>query len=648
MNHLKHQAARILAIAVALGFYFLARQPEISNAERHDTARAYSFQQTPLATAPTNAERRANRTVKPYLERIEAWISATGAGVALNDLDGDGLPNDICQVEPRTDDVIVAPAPTTGERFAPFALNAGNLFDRRTMAPMGCAPADLNEDGTIDLLVYYTGRTPLVFLGLRPDANKPFTPAAANYRVQETVTSPDQWMNSAATIADLDGDGHLDIAVGSFFADNADIFNEQARDNKLGMQHTMSRAFNSGRSRLLRWTGAGGGAQPWVRFEEVQDYLTGVSQTEKEQMTHAWVLALATQDLDGDLLPELFFCNDFGPDWLLYNRSTPGRFSFTPTRGRKGFTTPNSKAMGRDSFKGMGADFGDANNDGQPDIFVSNIGVAFGLEESHQLFINQGDAKNKLEKGQAPFYDESEAYGVSRSDWGWDAKFADFNNDGQLEIVQATGFIKGRTDRWPELHEVVLGNDQLLQNPANWPRLRTDAGDGINSPSRVVFFARAANGRFYDLAPELGLDAWLNIRGIATADVDGDGRMDFATGNQWEDSAFYRNQSQANNAFLGLRLRLPVGNRNQLTRPAIGATVTVQRPDGRSLTAQTDGGNGHSGKRSPDVHFGLGQLPPDTPLKVEIRWRDATGAIRSQNLTLAPGWHTVVLVPQGV
>ena len=121
-----------------------------------------------------------------------------------------------------------------------------------------------------------------------------------------------------------------------------------------------------------------------------------------------------------------------------------------------------------------------------------------------------------------------------------------------LEALQATGF-KGNVNRWPELHEVVTGNDQLLRNPRSWPILQ--AGDDISGNGHNFFFVRAPDGRFHDIAAQLSLDQPLLTRGIATADVDGDGRLDYAVANQWGTSYFYRNES--NNPFL-IRLRLPV------------------------------------------------------------------------------------------
>ncbi len=387
-----------------------------------------------------------------------------------------------------------------------------------------------------------------------------------------------------------------------------------------------------------------------MRFTDVPGVLD-------DQVAHGWTLAVGAQDLDGDMLPEIYFANDFGPDHLLHNDSQPGHLAFSLLTGHKGLTTPSSKVLGHDSFKGMGVDFGDLNGDGVPDIFVSNIAAEFSLEESHFAFISSGSPdqmKSQMHDGVAPYVDRSEELGLSRSGWGWEARLDDFDNNGVLEVMQATGFVKGAADRWPELHELAMGNDELLKYPASWPTFRP--GDDLSGHQHNPFFVRAANGRYYDLANEVGLGAPQVTRGIATANVDGDGALDFVVANQWEPSIFYHNDCPHCGAYLGLHLRLPVAGATAATtirtghptgemigRPAIGATAIVHLPDGRILTAQVDGGNGHSGARSPDLHFGLGSMAADAQLAVDLHWRDASGYVHQETHQFSPGWYTVSL-----
>jgi hypothetical protein len=95
---------------------------------------------------------------------------------------------------------------------------------------------------------------------------------------------------------------------------------------------------------------------------------------------------------------------------------------------------------------------------------------------------------------------------------------------------------------------------------------------------------------------------------------------------------------------------LPAGAESagaQATRPAVGASVRLRRADGRILIGQVDGGNGHSGVRSPELHFGLGDTATNEPVQVEIRYRDRSGTPALLTLDLRPGWHTVVLPDAG-
>lgn len=640
---MRRKAALLVAIVLMAGLYWMMRQPTLSETETSALASQFRFTRFPLPELP-GYPYKSVRAVHPSLERISAWISSVGAAVALADLDGDGLPNDLCHVDPRNDQVTIAPVPGTGERYPPFALNPAPLpYDPATMAPMGCVPGDFNEDGLTDVLVYYWGRTPVVFLQRRlASATGPLGPA--HFVPVDIVPGGERWFTNAATVADLDGDGHMDLIIANYFQDGAHILDAKGTGVE-EMHNTKSKAFNGGRKHLLLWTGASSGDQPTVQFKEQFGVLD-------EAVDRSWTLAVGAADLDGDLLPEIYFANDFGPDRLLHNLSTPGHLRFALLEGKGDLNTPKSFVLGHDSFKGMGVDFGDLNGDGIPDIYVSNIADEYALQESHFLWLSTGDVQS-MQEGVAPYVQASERLGLSRSSWGWDTKLADFNNNGVLEAVQATGFVQGTVNRWPELQSLGTGNNEMMSDPRHWPRFRP--GDELSGHPLIGFFVRASDGRYYNLARQVGMDIPMVSRGIAVADVDGNGALSMVVANQWEPSYFFHNDCPNCGAFLGLHLLL--ADQQTLVRertghpgadtpgcPAVGTQATVYLPDGRKLVAQVDGGNGHSGKRSPDLHFGLGKLADkDIRLKVVLHWRGMNGKIHEQTLELTPGWHTIQL-----
>jgi hypothetical protein len=195
----------------------------------------------------------------------------------------------------------------------------------------------------------------------------------------------------------------------------------------------------------------------------------------------------------------------------------------------------------------------------------------------------------------------------------------------------------------------------MMHDPRHWPRFQP--GDDLSGHEPNAFFVRGKDGRYVNIAREIGFGEPMVSRGIATADVDGDGDLDFAVANQWERSYFYRNDRTDGNAFLGLHLLLPLHGQRVTTvdvrpgypgadasgRPAIGTAATIYLPDGRRFVSQVDGGNGHSGKRSPELHFGLDNVDRNTKLRVELRWRDSSGQPHEETIYMQPGWHTVQL-----
>jgi len=637
LGRLRRQLPGVIAVVVLVIGYSVVQLPTVTAAEQERMASEYSFE--PLTIALPAADKQQDiREVNQDYEDIAAWVSSVGAAVAMNDLDGDTLANDLCLVDTRTDQVIITPTPGKGgDRYAPFELEADPLPMNDVMAPMGCVPADYNEDGRLDLLVYMWGRTPIIHLA-KPEVGGEGTELSADsYEPVEMVPGDNsengeydglQWNTNAATVGDFDGDGHQDIFIGNYFPDGPVL--DSSVSGGVTMNHSMSHALNSGEKYIYRFTDATASS---VSFEQAKDALPGESKL-------GWSLGASATDLDGDLRPELYIANDFGVDRLLYNKSTPGNIEFAEVRGVRTPGTPKSLRVGNDSFKGMGVDFGDLNNDGMYDMFISNITVPWGIQESNLQFMStaadQESARASMEAGEAPFDEVSAEAGTSWSGWGWDVKIDDFNNSGEQVIAQATGFVKGQVNRWPQLQELATANDALVPNPTFWPNAKK--GDDIGGDHTLHFFAKSEDGRYVDLAPLLGLAVPVPTRGIATGDSDGDGLLDMAVARQYDEPVFYQNTSPSPGSYLNLQLTLENQDATGAPgTPAIGAQVTVTTENG-TFVDRVDGGSGHSGKRSHEAHIGLGDGVTG-PVDVKIEWRDLNGKAHEQELRLEPGTH---------
>lgn len=681
--------ARLLGLAVVVSLGTIAQLPSDSM-KAQEVAERFSFASSTLDNR-FNLPPTQTRDVHAALRHIQPWIASVGASVAMGDVDGNLRPDDTCYVDTRVNKVVVAPL--LSERYAVFTLEApAGTEDARTVAPMGCLIADLNEDGLPDFLVYYWGRPPVAFL--RKDQGPVRSPSPDRY-VAIPFGGKQRWFTNAVLLADVDGDGHLDMIIGNYFCDDGRILDATTTEPVCPhpvMQDSMSRAYNGGANRVLLWKAGVGGDRPSVAFEEVPSPFS-------PEVSHGWTLAIGAQDLNGDGLPELYFANDFGPDRFLINcshsieensfsrsREKLGCFpaekgtpvSFRLMEGQRTLSKPRSKVLGQDSFKGMGVEFADVNRDGFVDIYVSNITEKWALQESQFLFLRNKNEKidaAQVERGVAPFSDESEKIGLSRSGWAWDAKLADFDNDGHLEALQAVGFIRGRDadagfvwrkSCWAMLQELATSNDALLKHPAAWFHMEQDSSgigcDLSGNSRRNPFFVMQPSGRYLDVSPLLdhlvhGMPA--PTRGLAIGDADQDGRLDYMEGKQYAAPEFHHNTSHSaqNNSFIGFSPRFLVGAGTSRvstigeaadpvtrSRPAIGVHITVLTSDGHRFEAEVDGGNGHSGKRSPDIHFGLGRVLDGTTADVVARWRVGESLLCFKFPSIPVGHHLALLI----
>jgi enediyne biosynthesis protein E4 len=647
-TRLRHLLPVFVAIPLLIGLLVGANLAVASPVNANKVASEYKFQGMPIAMPPGYHPTQTIRQVNPAYQHLVSWISSVGASIAMADVTGHGLSDSMCIVDPRTNDVVVTYAPTApvADQFTPFVLNPAPLPYNSTMAPMGCVPGDYNGDGRTDFIVYYWGRTPIVFLA----KSTATTPSASAYKPVELMPEdvdgqydgPD-WNTNDVTVADFEGNGHPDLFLGNYFPDSAVL--DPNGINNVQMPSSLSDAKNGGGDYMFRWLGGTSGANPTVSYQIVKNAIPYEDST-------GWTLGGATADLTGDGLPDLYIANDFGPGHLLYNLSTPGHLKFTAATGERGALTPKSFVLGRGSFKGMGADFSDLADNGKYDLMVSNITTPWGLQESNFVFMNQATSgkamASDLARNVAPFDQESEQMGMAWTGWSWDVKAGDFLNNGSDDEVQTDGFIKGTIDRWNWLQEMAMTNDDLLSNPADWPLV--EPGDDIAGSQCPAFYADGGNDKFVNISQQLGMCTKADqtpTRGVATADVQGNGALDFALARQWGPPVFYANQSPNLGNYLGLNLYRPAvggGTAGQglagIGAPAYGTTVTINTP-GHTQVSQLDGGSGSAGKRSFEVSFGLGSYTG--PVTVHLQWVNNAGQQEHQTLSLTPGTHNLML-----
>jgi tetratricopeptide (TPR) repeat protein len=511
----------------------------------------------------------------PKIENIMPWMASVGAAAAAGDYNRDGwidlYVTNSCKGEPN-----FLYRNNGDGTFTDVAAAAGvaNLGDDGGVS-MDCIWGDVDNDGWVDLYVVRWGRDVL----FRNDGDGTFTDVTERRFTRRDGSPGTDWANGCAAIfLDYDRDGRLDIYVGNYFRE-VDLWNLESTSI---MHDDFERSRNGGLNFLYHQNADGA-------FSEAAAAL-GVEDP-------GWTLAVGSADVDNDGWSDIYCANDFGPDQLFLNN------------GDGTFRNASDVALGFDSKKGMNVDFGDYNNDGWLDIYVTNITTAQYLQEGNMLWHNNGPQSGES----VGFIDVSLETETFDGGWGWGAKFFDADNDGYLDVVAENGFISaGEGDYWYDLASWTV----MIADPseaANWPPI----GDRSFSGFEQTRFWHNMEGVFTEKSTAVGLTSKHDGRGVVCFDHDNDGDLDLYIANQGQAPNFYRNDSPKSNHWL--EIALETDSATGVNRDGIGSRATVVTDDGRRIR-ERDGGNGYAAQSDPRLHVGLGSN--SVAKLVEIRWPD--------------------------
>ena len=545
----------LFVVTIALALPVSAQQPSASK----KTGRESALRSTPpvqfvdvTADLGIHFVHQASPTTQKYL------VETMGAGVAVFDCDGDGRLDIFFVNGARIND----PMPKGTLPVKDGAKYWNRLYHQKPDGTfedvtqksglagegygMGVAVGDYDNDGREDL--YVTG-----FPSNHLYHNK------GNCTFEDVTESAhvagSGWSASAAFV-DIDNDGLLDLVVTRYLIWSFDS-NPYCGEHVAGHRGYCSPDIFSGVSPLLFHNDGGG------HFSDVSEK-AGLSKLEGKG------LGIAIADIDHDGLIDIAIANDAVREFLLHNQGG---------EVLKDIAVDSGTAVNEDGrvYSGMGVDFADYDNDGNPDIVITNLS-----DQKYALYHNSGNGSFTYETGPSGLGIATRPYA------GWGVKFLDYDNDGWKDLFIAQGHVM-------DTIQLTFPHLRYLQPPL---LLHNEAGK-----------------KFVDVSAQSGAvfkQKWA-ARGLAIGDLSNSGALDVVISTNNGPAYVLRNQGGTRNHWLTLQLEGRKSNRD-----GIGAEVKIVSASGapQYATASTSGSYLSACDRR--VHFGLGA---DAAVKsIEIRW----------------------------
>ncbi|GAB4001082.1 VCBS repeat-containing protein [Spirosoma daeguense] len=481
-----------------------------------------------------------------------------GGGVAIGDINNDGLPDLFLTSNFENNKLYLNKG---GMKFEDVTEKAG--ITGKKFWSTGVTMADVNGDGLLDIYVCNSGsrdaRGNQLYInqGIQQRSNAPAMPTFVEKAKEYGLE--DGGFSTHAAFFDYDRDGDLDMYL---------LNNSFTPMDRLGYANMRDTRDKLGGDKLFRNEGTG------KKFTDVS------AQAGIYGSLIGFGLGITIGDVNNDNWLDIYISNDFYERDYLYINQKNGTFK-----------EDIENQMGHISLASMGADIADINNDGNLDIFVTDMlpeddyrlktTTSFDGYEVNQLkesrdFYHQ-DSRNMLHlnNGNGTFSEIGRMAGTSSTDWSWGALLFDMDMDGKKDIFVANGILKDLTDQDyvsflsdnPDLRSMIEGTKKF------------DYKEYVNkmgsSPLPNYAFRNTGSGmKFENKAADWGLGDPSFSNGSAYGDLDNDGDLDLVVNNNNSPVSIFKNLSveKAQKNFLRVQLHGSAQNLN-----AIGTKVYVHQ-----------------------------------------------------------------------
>ncbi|MES2647692.1 MAG: VCBS repeat-containing protein [Bacteroidota bacterium] len=540
-----------------------------------------------------------------------------GGGVAIGDIDNDGLPDVFFTANMGSNKLYKNKG---NFQFEDISARAG--FIEKKDWSTGVVMVDINHDGWLDLYVcnagYIDGKAPKNQLFIN-NHDLTFTDSATAYGLDNLGG---YCTHTAFFDYDLDGDLDAFIINNSFIPVNT--LNYANKRDLQAKEWPVADFLKGGGDRFLRNDNG--------KFVDVGAEI-GIHGS-----LISFGLGVTVGDVNGDKYLDVYVSNDFFERDYLYINQQNGTFK-----------DELEEWMGHTSLASMGADFGDINNDGYPDIFTTDMLPDDDVRlKTTSMFDNFDVYRYKVQQGfynqfmqntlqlnnrNGKFMDIAYYSGVAASDWSWGGLLFDMDNDGLNDLFVCNGINHDVTNQ----DFIDFFANDIIQNMALTGKKEEIESIISKMPANPIpnkAFKNLGNLKFADAGNSLGFKQNSCSNGAAYADLDNDGDLDLVINNANEKAFVYRNNTREtqNNNYIGLVLK---GKGQNLF--AVGSSIKVYSGS-NIFSRELMPSRGFQSSVDYKIIIGLGKMLADSMV---IIWPD-----KSETIMINPPVNKVSVIQQ--